>query len=149
MKKIFILTLMILINCNEKGIPTAFSESCRLENTDKTLEVEGYLSDGRSIYCSSTSGRYECGFEFRNSPGDLDNYSANIAVGNSSNTVEELKSGYTSSDIKILDDTSEIISLSQKIKLTGKMTAFKDETSENPEKVYCYIKVTKIQRVIP
>ena len=149
MNKYFSIFLVILLGCNEKGIPTSYPDSCKLENTDKTLEIQGYLSDGGSLYCSSTSGRYECGFEFRNSPGDAEKYSADIAVGTSRNAVEELKSGYAPSDIKIYDDTKALISLSDKVKITGKIRAFKDETSPEPEKVHCYIKVYKIEKVTP
>jgi hypothetical protein len=53
------------------------------------------------------------------------------------------------SDIKIYDDTKAIISLSEKVKITGKLHAYKDETSSEPDKVYCYIKVTKIVKGTP
>ena len=149
MNKYIVLVLLILLGCNEKGIPVSYQDSCNLENNDKVLEVQGYLSDGGSLYCSSTSGRYECGFEFKNSLEDKENYSANIAVGTGSNEVEELKSGYTSADIKVHDDTNAIVSLSEKVKITGKIHAYKDDTSPEPDKVHCYIKVTKIVKGTP
>jgi hypothetical protein len=123
----------------EKGIPVEHSQACNLENNDKVLEVSGYLADEGSVYCSSTSGRFECGFQLINDLQSKKGFSVNIKVGSSSNSVENLESGYSRKDIKIHDDNGNLISLDKKVTVTGKI-----RTVNDPD-IVCYLKVNRIE----
>ena len=138
--KIFIFSFLFIFSCSpEKGIPVEYSQTCNLENNDKVLEVSGYLKDEGSVYCSNTSGRYECGFNLIGEDKNAKGFTVNIQVGSSSNSVEKLESGYSQKDIKIHDDRGDIVNLEQKVTITGKITTVKD-----PDEV-CYLKVNRIE----
>ncbi len=134
-----LLILFSISACSPKGIPTDHSKACDLENNDQVIEVSGYLSDDGSLYCSNTSGRYECGFKLFDDLQSKKGFSADIQVGSSSNSVEKLESGYSAKDIKIHDDNGNIISLDKKVTVTGKIRTVKE-----PD-VVCYLKVRKIE----
>lgn len=140
MKKFLLLIISLsAIGCDAKGKPTNYKDACNLENNDINIEVGGYINDGGSIYCSSTSGRYECGFDFLSDLNSQKGFSVSIKEGSSSNSVEKLESGYKKEDIKIHDDNGKIISLANKVTLTGKIRTVKE-----PDEV-CYMKVYKIE----
>ncbi|HMV45735.1 MAG TPA: hypothetical protein PK079_18020 [Leptospiraceae bacterium] len=141
MKHIFLITIFffLTVGCGVKGKPVEYKDACNLENNDTYIEVSGYLNYGGSVYCSSTSGRMDCGFDFLENTNSQKGFSVNIEQGSSSNSVEKFESGYKKEDIKIRDDKGKIISLSDKVTVTGKIRTVKE-----PD-VVCYIKVYKIE----
>jgi hypothetical protein len=64
---------------------------------------------------------------------------ADIEVGRSANTVEELAKNYKREDIKIRDHQGNVINLAEKVKLTGKLTVV-------PGSERCFMTVTKIEK---
>jgi hypothetical protein len=142
MKYYLILTICCLgftLGCNKTGTPVEFSQACNIENEKKYLEVSGFLDDKGSVYCSNRSGRMECSFKLKENPTGEKTIGAEIEVGTAANTVEELKKNFKREDIKIRDNNGNIISLTDKVKLTGQM-------SITPDGKVCFMTVTKIEK---
>jgi putative hemolysin len=124
---------------SESGTPMDFSKACALENEKKVVEINGFLSAAGSVFCSNRGGRMECGFKFTEAPGAGKGITAYVEQGSGANTVDKLKSGYKREDVKIRDNAGNLINLSEKIKLTGKLNV-------TPDLSVCFIDVTKIER---
>ena len=65
--------------------------------------------------------------------------SADIVQGTSANNVENLERGYKKEDIKIHDNSGNIINMADKVKLTGTMM-------NTPDRPSVLIKVDKIEK---
>ena len=143
MKMIMLLILAVLgvtAGCSTKGEPVEFAKACDVANEKKVIEVSGFLMDKGGVFCSNIGGgRLECGFTLTEKLGDEKGFKAEIAQGSSANSVEELPRGFKKEDIKIRDNSGNIISPSDKVKLTGKM-------SVGPGGVPCFMQVDKIER---
>lgn len=121
------------------GTPIEFSKACSIENEKKYVEVGGFLAAGSGVYCSNRGGRMECSFNFTENPNGDNKISAYIEQGSSANTVEELKKGFKSEDIKIRANDGNVVNLADKVKLTGEMNVA-------PDGKVCFINVTKIEK---
>ncbi len=132
---------MVLTSCSssELGIPVEFSKACTVANEKKIVEVGGYLSTGRSVFCSNRGGRMECAYKLTEAPGAEKSITADIEQGARANQAEKLKSGYKREDIKIRDNNGNTIDLTKKVKVTGKM-------SVTPDLTVCLIQVTRIEQ---
>jgi hypothetical protein len=75
---------------------------------------------------------------------DEKDINADIPVGTSTNTAEELKSNYKPEDVKIRDDNGKLINLTQKVKVIGRLRSFRDKT--DPSGGACYTTVKNIER---
>ena len=130
----------ILAGCNSKGEPVEFAMACDPANEKKVVELSGFIKDKGGVFCSNIGGgRLECGFTLTNQLGGEKGVKADIEQGTGANTVEKLPSGFKKEDIKIHDNDGEIIALSEKVKLTGKM-------SIGPNGTPCFMQVTKIEK---
>ena len=137
---LIIFTVCCFAGCTpQQGVPTEFSKACSFENEKKYLEISGYLSPGSAVYCSNRSGRMDCSYDFRETPTGAKRIGADLEAGTGANTAEEIKSSYTTKDIKIRDNNSQLINLAEKVKLTGQM-------SITPDGSVCFMKVTKIEK---
>ena len=145
MKIVFILTFVfvccVLAGCaNKTGTPVEFSKACSPENDNKYIEISGFLTDKKSVFCSNIGGgNVKCGFSFVETPNAEKDMGADIEVGTSANTVEQLPKSYKSEDIKIRDDNGNMINLADKVKLTGKLSVV-------PGSERCFMTVTKIEK---
>ena len=117
----------------------AFAKACAVENDGKRVQMSGLLSPGRTVFCSNRSGRMECGYRFTETPGTEKGITAYIAQGTGANGAEKLKSSYRREDVRIRDHGGNLINLSDKLKLTGKL-------SVTPDLSACFIDVTRIER---
>jgi hypothetical protein len=72
-------------------------------------------------------------------PGSEKKLSAQIQEGSGANSIEKLESGYKDSDIKIHDNSGQLINLSEKVRITGKM-------STTPDGSVCFMQVDKIEK---
>ncbi len=142
------LILAIIVVCcaaatacsNKTGVPIEFSKACSLENEKKYVEISGVLAAKGGVFCSNIGGgRMECGFTLKEKPSDADGVRVNIEQGGSSNSVEKLESGYKPEDIKIRDNSGNLVNLTDKLKLTGEMNIM-------PDGKFCFLKVTKIEK---
>jgi hypothetical protein len=126
------------------GVPTAFADACNPDNEKKHLEVSGVIEQRGSVFCSNTSGRMECGFDLRESPGGEKKFSVDIEQGSGANTVDKLERGYKKEDVQIRDNAGNQIALgSDKVKVTGKMSVV--PPMGNAQGV-CFMQANKIER---
>jgi len=141
MKIYFILAIIFVVclaaGCNTTGVPVEYSKACTGENDKKYIEVSGFLSPRRSVYCSNTGGGpVRCGVDLLESPdSEKDNLSADIERGTSANNIEEIKGSFKKEDIKIHDNNGNIINLAEKVKVTGTLNKI-------PDKDQCYLTVS-------
>lgn len=142
---IFIFACCLFAACNQTGTPVEYTRACDAANEKTYIEVSGFLDDKGGVYCSNTGGGpVRCGFKLLESPGAEKGFSADIEQGTWANNVEKLQSGYKKEDIKIHDNSGNVIDLSGKVKLVGKMNVAKNPS--NPEYDVCYLTVTKIEK---
>lgn len=147
MKNFLILAMVFLCfaaaGCTaEKGVPVEHAKACDLENDGKTVEVAGFLNDKGGLYCSNTGGGpVRCGFKLLANAGDDKGISADIETGSGANQVEKPQSSYKKEDIKIRDNSGNLFTYADKVKVTGKIRSTKDGGTP-----VCYMKVSKIER---
>lgn len=148
MKKLIFLIVIAAAaaGCATKtGTPVEYSKACDAGNEKKYIEVTGYLTDGKSVFCSNTGGGpVRCGYKLLESPTAEKGFTADIEQGSGANSVEKLERGYKKEDIKVRDDGGNIIGLDQKVKLVGLMNVAKN--ASNAEHDVCYLTVTKIEK---
>ncbi len=147
MKNYLILAILFLCcaaaGCTaEKGVPVEHGKACDLENDGKTVEILGFLNDKGGLYCSNTGGGpVRCGFKLLANAGDDKGISADVETGSGANEVEKPQSGYKKEDIKIRDNSGNLITYADKVKVTGKIRSTKDAGSN-----VCYLTVSKIEK---
>ena len=145
MKKVIAIVALastaLLAACDTVGVPTEFSNACGVDNEKKIIEVNGVLAErGKSVFCSDTGGRLECGFELLESAGSDKKINVDIEQGSGANTVDKLEKGYKKEDVKIRDNAGNQLELGKdKVKVTGKM-------SVEPKMNVCFMQVYKIER---
>lgn len=134
-------TAMTMAACAAKnGEPVDFANACKPESDKKYYEVAGYLSPRGSVFCSNIgSSRVECGLDFLEAPGSDKKFSAEIQQGTQANSIEKLESGYKDADVKIHDINGQLINMSEKVRITGKM-------STTPDGSVCFMQVDKIEK---
>ena len=144
-KVIYIILLAATVSaCAKNAVVEAhLLEACSPANGGKDVAVSGYLDDkgGTGVVCTNpgTADRLTCGYAVLTDPGGEKVFSAFIDQGMGKNQGEKPAAGYKKEDIKIRDDKGSVISLSDKVKLTGKMTVLADRRG-------CYMAVDKIER---
>jgi hypothetical protein len=148
MKNLLFLTFLSLViltvACTPpEGEPVKYANACDSENDNKIIETVGFLDTGLGLYCSSTSGRMECGFKLKNNLKDEKSFSADIPIASGANSMDKVKSGYDKSDIVVRGNDGKRIDLTKKVTVTGKLNSSKDVVSKN---LVCYMKVYKIEQ---
>ena len=130
--------------CNTTGVPVEHAKACDAENDGKTVEVAGFLNDKGSLFCSNTGGGpVRCGFKLLANAGDDKGISADVETGSGANEVEKPQSGYKKEDIKLRDNSGNLITYADKVRVTGKIRTTKDPASGN---TVCYLTVAKIEK---
>ena len=148
MKNYLILAVIFLslaaAGCSTTGTPVEHAKACDPENDGKTLEVAGFLNDKGGLYCSNTGGGpVRCGFKLLANSGDDKGISADVETGTGANTVEKPASGYKKEDLKLRDNSGNLITYADKVKVTGKIRSSKDPVSNA---TVCYMTVAKIEK---
>jgi hypothetical protein len=138
---LLILVAVIAIGCSKPpAVEVELSKVCAADNEKKYIAASGYLDDRGSIFCSNIGGGpVRCGMDVVSSPGATKVFSADLEQGSGADEIEKLASGYKKDDIKVHDDKSAVISLSDKVKLTGQM-------SITPDGSVCFMTVDKIEK---
>ena len=123
------------------GTPVEYANACTAQNDKKNIEVTGFLSPRRSVFCSNTGGGpVRCGVNLLEAPDSAkDNMSADIVRGNGANNIEEIKGSFKKEDIKIHDNNGNLINLADKVKVTGILNKI-------PDADQCYLTVSKIEK---
>ncbi len=128
--------------CGKNNVQVSLLDACLPANGGKDVTTSGYLGDkeGSGVLCTNPGAdRMTCGYAVLTDPDGEKVFSAFVDQGNSKNQAEKPPSGYKKEDIKIRDDKGSVISLSDKVKLTGKMTTFDSGRG-------CVMAVDKIER---
>ena len=134
------LTLSIfLTGCKKEAVAIDASKVCAVENEKKYVVTSGYLDGSKSVYCSNTGGRMDCGLDLVGSLGGKRIFGADIEEGTGANQIEKLPSGYKDEDIKIHDNSGGLINMSNKVTVTGQM-------SIAPDGSVCFMEVDKIEK---
>jgi len=135
----------LMAGCSVTGEPIEFSKACAIENDGKNFEVKGVIAQqGRSVFCSNTGGRMECGFDLLESAASSNKLRIDIEQGSGSNTVNKLESGYKKEDIKIRDNSGAEVALEKDtVKLTGKISV---APAAPGGQGVCFMQVRKIER---
>jgi hypothetical protein len=142
---VVIISCIFVAGCNKTGTPSEFGAACDVGNDGKYLEVVGYIVDQGNVFCSNAGGDpVTCGFKFVQKLGDDQGFSADIVMGSSADEVEKLPSSYKPEDIKIRDHTGALIKLTDKVKLTGKLSTVKDPS--NSANNVCFLTVAKLEK---
>ncbi|HEY8559596.1 MAG TPA: hypothetical protein VIL74_04270 [Pyrinomonadaceae bacterium] len=146
MKSFLILTLVFLClaaaGCGSApGTPVEYAKACAAENDKKNIEVTGFLSPRRSVFCSNTGGGpVRCGVNLlETADAQKDNFSADIERGTGANNIEEIKGSFKREDIKIHDNDGNLVNLAEKVKVTGVLNKI-------PNADQCYLTVSKIEK---
>lgn len=148
MKTFFAITVLCLsvclTGCNKTGTPVEYGKACDPANDKKVIEVAGYIDDGGSLFCSNTGGGpVRCGFKLRQNAGDKQGFSIDIETGTSANTVEKPSGSYKREDLKVRDNSGNVINFADKYRVTGTMNYAKGSGSSGD---VCYVTVTKIEK---
>ncbi|SRR5215204_2230829 len=132
---------LAVAGCNTTGTPVEYSKACTAENDKKTIEISGFLSPRRSVFCSNTGGGpVRCGVNLLETVDSAkDNLSADIERGTGANNIEEVKGSFKKEDIKIHDNGGNIINLADKVRVTGRLNKIPDQDQ-------CYLTVYKIEK---
>lgn len=139
------LALFALSAC-EEPTPVEYTQACTEAYDSKLIQTTGYLSDGGSLFCSNTrqSSTLECGFQLLAKAGDKKSLKVDIAVGNGSNQVEKIQSGYKAEDLKVHHAEGGLVDFKKPVTVTAKARVWKDPTSK--ESTSCYFTVRKIEQ---
>jgi hypothetical protein len=135
---IFLFFIALTIACNKTGVPVELANACVGDNDGKYLSTSGFLDDKGSIFCSNTGGRMDCSLDFLASPGGQRVLGAEIEQGSGSSEIEKFASGYKREDLKIHDANGALVSLSDKIRITGKLSVVPGST--------CFMEIDKIEK---
>ena len=139
---LIILLAAIISACGAKtAVQVNLLEVCSPDNQDKDVTASGYLDDGeKGLLCSNPGAkRMSCGYSVLTNPGGPKVFSAFIDNGNGANQAEKMPAGYKKEDIKVRDEKASVISLADKVKLTGRMTVLANRMG-------CSMEVDKIER---
>jgi hypothetical protein len=117
----------------------SFPITCKAENDKKYVQISGYIADQGVVYCSNTGGRMECSFTLTESPGSSNALRVEIAQGSGANSVEKFEGSYKPQDIKIHDNSGNLLKIGDEAKLTGTMNAL-------PDGSLCFLTVDKIEK---
>jgi hypothetical protein len=139
---VFLIVLSVFVGaaCKKEAVPVDLSKICSPENEKKYVSTSGFLDDKGSIFCSNIGGgRLDCKFDVTASAGSPRVFGADIEQGSGANQIEKLPSGYKREDIKVHDNSGNVIKLSDKVTLTGQM-------SITPDASVCFMEVDKIEK---
>ena len=141
---VMLCTCLVATACNKTGTPTEYGKACDPANDKKVLEVAGFIDDGGSLFCSNTGGGpVRCGFKLRQNAGDKQGFSVDIETGTSANTVEKPAGSYKREDLKVRDNSGNVINFADKYRVTGTMHYAKG-SGTSPD--VCYVTVSKIEK---
>ena len=115
---------------------------CDEANDKKNVRLSGYLTDGVTVMCSNYGGRLDCGFKLLQDPSEKDGITVNILQGSSANEVEKLERGYKKEDIKIRDNSGNLVAPSDKVNVSGTMAV----GPKSKDGQACFLKVDKIEK---
>ena len=128
----------LLSACSKPATPLDIANACTGDNDGKSVSTSGFLDDHGSIFCSNIGGRMDCSLDFVAAPGGARVFGAEIEQGSGSSEIEKFESGYKLGDLKIHHATGGLIKLSDKLRVTGKLSVVPGST--------CFMEIDKIEK---
>lgn len=116
-----------------------FPVACKDAIEKKYVQISGYLIDQGVVYCSNTGERMECSFTITETPGSSNALRATIVQGTGANSVEKLSGAYTRENIKIHDNSGNLVKIGDQAKFTGTINPM-------PDGGICILSVDKIEK---
>lgn len=134
-----VLTFCILsASCTKTAVPVDLATCCKVENEKKYVEVSGYLDDGGFMSCSGRDGRVQCGMNLAETP-KAKGLSVYVEEGDGANKISKINGSYKRDELKIHDNSGNVISLNDKVKVTGEMNVM-------PDGSFCFLEISKIEK---
>lgn len=132
-----------LISCT-KPVPVAFDNACQKEYDNIYVSIEGFLSTGTSVLCSSRDGTRTCGLNLVDSPDGTNKISVYLEEGTGKSQMEPLPKNYGKENLKIRDSDGQVLGARDRVRVTGIAKNTNDVVGSSY--VVCYINVQEIER---
>jgi hypothetical protein len=132
-----------LVSCT-KPVPIAFTNACQKENDNLYISVEGYLSTGTSLLCSSRDGTRACGLELLDSLDGKNKISVYLEEGTGNSQMEALPKNYSNENLKVHDINGQVLGAKDRLRVIG--IAKNGNVGADSTFSVCYINVEKIER---
>jgi hypothetical protein len=135
---IFFCLAVLAIACSKPpAVSVDIADACGADNDGKYISTTGFLDDKGSIFCSNTGGRMDCSLDFIAAPGGPRVFGAEIEEGSGASEIEKFDKSYKKEDLKIHDANGGLIKLSDKVRVTGKLSVVPGST--------CFMEIDKIE----
>ena len=122
---------MFALACSPvEGMPTEYGKACDIVHDGKTLEVKGYLDAGNGIMCSERKGNMLCGLILKAKSDDDKGFKVNIYTGGGANSMDQIESSYTKSDLNVRGDDGKKIDLEKPVTITAVQGSSNDPRHE-------------------
>jgi len=127
-----------------KPVPVTFDNLCKKENNNLSISIEGYLTTGTSVLCSSRDGKRTCGLELLDTPDGTNKVNAYVEEGTGKSQMEPLPKSYSKDDLRLHDNEGKVFGPQDRVRVIG--IAKSDGDGANASYVICYVNVVKIER---
>lgn len=141
----FALAFLSLTACsNLKPTSVSFDDMCTLENHNKLVEVDGYLSIGPALMVKTVENKeITADLNFSQQQQGENYILATVKMGKGKNTMDEIKNNYTEESLKIRTNDGQTIGYQDPVTVTGILNVY-DEGDSNP--VTCFMEVRQINK---
>jgi hypothetical protein len=155
--------VFLSFGCNKTPISVEFSKVCELQNDGNYLETTGYLDNIGDLNCSGKQGgNMTCGLMFKKDQNfdiDINKFNryelnpsevfrTNVLLGDSANSLKKKEyTNFKKGDMEFIGNDNSIITIKDKVKITGKARVWNDPTIKDAAKsLSCSIDVEKIEK---
>lgn len=167
MKNYFILLIAGLslasFGCSSPPVPVEFSKVCELANNGNYVETTGYLDNSGDLNCSDKQGGdMKCSLKFKKDENvviDMEKlikydtnqaelFTAYVFLRDSANSLKKKEyKRFKKEDMEFIGNDNSIITIKDKVKITGKARVQNDPTIKAPgNPLSCSIDVDKIEK---
>lgn len=140
---IFTLVLFGLNSC-AKPVPVQVNSACQREHNNLYVSIEGYLSTGASVLCSSADGTRACGLELSDTPGGTARINVYVEEGTGKSQMEPLPKLYSKESLKVRADNGHVLGSKDRVRIIG--IAKNGTEVANSSATICYVDVEKIEQ---
>jgi hypothetical protein len=138
---------LLSFGCNKTPISVEFSKFCELQNDGNYIETTGYFDNVSDLNCSGKQGgNMTCNLMFKkdvNAEIDI-----NKLIKNEENPTEVFSTykNFKKEDMEFIGNDNSIITLKDKVKITGKTRVMSSTNIDKKPYINCSITVDKIEK---
>jgi hypothetical protein len=148
--------------CNKTPVSVEFSKVCELQNDGRYLETTGYLDNVGDLNCSGKQGgNMTCSLMFKkaenfeidinkvikNEENPAEVFRAYVLLGDSANGLKKKEyKNFKKEDMEFVANDNSIITVKDKVKITGKARVMSDTNIDKNPYINCSINVDKIEK---